>query len=133
MDARALTLPPSLVAWIPHLWRHVLFPGPSSADAGRPRLVPLFWLIVLPAVLLYPCLTFDLFEPDESRYAQVPREMLQRGDWVIPHLQAEPYLDKPPLFYWLVILSYRILGVSETAARLVPALAVHATILLCYL
>jgi 4-amino-4-deoxy-L-arabinose transferase-like glycosyltransferase len=90
-------------------------------------------LLFLPGILLYPCLRFDLFEPDESRYAQIPREMLQRGDWIVPHLQGEPYLDKPPLFYWLVLGCYRLLGVSEVTARLVPALAVHLTILLTYL
>jgi 4-amino-4-deoxy-L-arabinose transferase-like glycosyltransferase len=89
--------------------------------------------VVLPALLLYPSLRFDPFEPDESRYVQIPLEMLQRGDWVIPHLQGEPYLDKPPLFYWLVMGSYQALGVSVWAARLVPALAVHLTLLLCYL
>jgi 4-amino-4-deoxy-L-arabinose transferase-like glycosyltransferase len=134
MDARALAPPSrSLPAWLPYLWRHVLFPGTSSASSEPARPAALLWLLFLPGVLLYPCLAFDLFEPDESRYAQIPREMLQRGDWIIPHLQTEPYLDKPPLFYWLVMLAYQLLGVSEAAARLVPALAVHATILLCYL
>jgi 4-amino-4-deoxy-L-arabinose transferase-like glycosyltransferase len=96
----------------------------------RPATV--LWLLVLPSLLLYPALGFDLFEPDETRYAQLPREMLQRGEWVIPYLQGEPYLDKPPLVYWLVILSYRAFGVSPAAARLIPALAVHLTILLVY-
>ena len=89
------------------------------------------WLLdlaALPALLLYPCLAFHLFEPDESRYAQVPLEMLARGDLVVPTLQGEPYLDKPPLFYWLVMASYRVFGVHDWAARLVPALAVHVLV-----
>jgi 4-amino-4-deoxy-L-arabinose transferase-like glycosyltransferase len=90
-------------------------------------------LLILPAVLLYPSLSFHLLEPDESRYAEIPREMLQRGDLVVPVLQGEPYLDKPPLQYWLVAASYRLFGVSEAAARLPSALAVHATLLLVYL
>jgi 4-amino-4-deoxy-L-arabinose transferase-like glycosyltransferase len=90
-------------------------------------------LLVLPAVLLYPCLSFQLFEPDEGRYAEIPREMLARGDWVVPCLQGEPYLDKPPLLYWLVMLSYRSCGVADWSARLVPALAVHAAVLATYL
>ncbi len=130
MDA---ALPPSLLAWLPHLWRRVLFGGASSASHDPPRLISLLILTVVPAILLYPCLSFELFEPDESRYAQIPREMLARGDWVIPHLQGEPYLDKPPLFYWLVMFCYQLLGVSESAARLVPALAVHLSILASYL
>jgi 4-amino-4-deoxy-L-arabinose transferase-like glycosyltransferase len=59
--------------------------------------------------------------------------MLQNGEWVVPTLQGEPYLDKPPLMYWLVALSYRVLGVSPESARLVPALCVHLTILAVYL
>ena len=51
---------------------------------------------------------------------------------MVPHLQGQPYLDKPPLLYWLVMLSYQAFGVSEGAARLVPALAVHLTILAVY-
>jgi 4-amino-4-deoxy-L-arabinose transferase-like glycosyltransferase len=74
-----------------------------------------------------------LFEPDEGRYAQIPREMLDRGSWVLPTLQGEAYLDKPPLMYWLVAGSYAAFGVSETSARLVPAVCVHLTIMLLYL
>ena len=55
------------------------------------------------------------------------------GEWVVPTLQGEPYLDKPPLMYWLVKLSYMLFGVSEGSARLVPALCVHLTILAVYL
>jgi 4-amino-4-deoxy-L-arabinose transferase-like glycosyltransferase len=89
-------------------------------------------LIVLPALLIYPRLGFPLLEPDESRYAQIPAEMIARNDAVVPRLQGEPYLDKPPLFYWQVALSYRLAGVSEGAARLVPALAVHGCVLLSW-
>ncbi|HEV3204668.1 MAG TPA: glycosyltransferase family 39 protein [Gemmataceae bacterium] len=97
----------------------------------RWRSVLLF--LVLPAALLYPCMSFLLFEPDEGRYAEIPREMLARGEWIVPYLQGEPYLDKPPLLYWMVIGSYKLFGVHDWSARLVPALAVHATILLTYL
>jgi 4-amino-4-deoxy-L-arabinose transferase-like glycosyltransferase len=143
MDARAIEScenvplsnapPPALLAWLPYLWRHVLFAGGSSATTQPPRRAALLWLLFLPGVLLYPCLSFDLFEPDESRYAQIPREMLARGDWVVPVLQGEPYLDKPPLLYWLVAGCYRVFGVSGGAARLVPAVALHLCILLLYL
>jgi 4-amino-4-deoxy-L-arabinose transferase-like glycosyltransferase len=93
----------------------------------------LLLLLFLPGLLLYPCLSFYLFEPDEGRYAEIPREMMERGEWVVPYLQGEPYLDKPPLLYWLVMLSYRVFGVRDWAARLVPALAVHACLLATYL
>jgi 4-amino-4-deoxy-L-arabinose transferase-like glycosyltransferase len=125
-------LPSSLRSCLPLLWQRVLFPGVADA----PRLLSgraLLLLVILPAVVLYPCLAFPLFEPDEGRYAEIPREMLERGEWVVPYLQGEPYLDKPPLFYWLVMLSYRVFGPHDWAARLVPALAVHGTVLLTYL
>ncbi len=122
----------SLLAWFPYLWSRVLFPGPAPVRA------PVRWqavalLLLLPGALLYPCLAFRLFEPDEGRYAEIPREMFQRGEWVVPVLGGEPYLDKPPLVYWLVMVSYRVFGVHDWAARLVPALAVHASVLLTYL
>jgi 4-amino-4-deoxy-L-arabinose transferase-like glycosyltransferase len=124
-------MPQSLLAALPWLWTRILFPAASpggKAWCGR----ALLWLLILPGVLLYPCLSFYLFEPDEGRYAEIPREMLARGDWVVPYLQGEPYLDKPPLFYWLVMLSYGVFGVHDWSARLVPALAVHLTVLLTY-
>lgn len=124
---------PTLTDWFGQLWSRRLFAGPSRATIGPPRLVSLLVLLILPALLLYPRLGFRLIEPDESRYAQIPREMLQRGDLIVPTLQGEPYLDKPPLFYWLVILSYQTLGVHDWTARLVPAIAVHLTILVTYL
>jgi 4-amino-4-deoxy-L-arabinose transferase-like glycosyltransferase len=99
----------------------------------RPKLREFAWLAIVPAVLLYPCLSFWLFEPDEGRYAQIPWEMLARNDWTVPVLQGEPYLDKPPLFYWLVMASYRLFGAHDWSARLIPALAIHASILLTYL
>jgi hypothetical protein len=133
MDGVALTLPRTLSDWPGFFWSRVLFAGPSSASEHRPRLASILLLIVLPGLLLYPCLAFRLFEPDESRYAQIPAEMLQRGDFVVPMLQGEPYLDKPPLLYWAVMACYRLFGVHDWAARLVPALAVHATILAVYL
>jgi 4-amino-4-deoxy-L-arabinose transferase-like glycosyltransferase len=125
-------LPRSLPAWLPFLWSRVLFPGGSRYAAEPSRRSALLLLLLLPGVLLYPCLSFHLFEPDESRYAEIPREMLQRGEWVVPYLQGEPYLDKPPLLYWLIESSYALFGVQVWAARLVPALAVHACVLLVY-
>jgi dolichol-phosphate mannosyltransferase len=71
-------------------------------------------------------------EPDEGRYAEVVREMLASGDWGIPRLNGVPFYDKPLLFYWLVGGSFRLFGVGEAAARLVPALAAFLTVLACF-
>jgi 4-amino-4-deoxy-L-arabinose transferase-like glycosyltransferase len=120
------------LAWVRHLWTGILFPTAADANTAV-RLRSLLVVLVLPAALLYPCMNFMLLEPDEARYAQIPKEMLEDGGWVVPTLHNEPYLDKPPLMYWLVALSYKLFGVSEASARLIPALCVHGTILMVYL
>ena len=59
---------------------------------------------------------------DEPRYAQVAREMLARHDWVTPVLYGQPWLEKPPLYYWCAMLAYKATGgVSDTAARIPSA------------
>jgi 4-amino-4-deoxy-L-arabinose transferase-like glycosyltransferase len=65
---------------------------------------------------------FGLLGADEPRYAQVAREMLDRSDWVTPTLQGKAWLEKPVLYYWEAMLSFRLArGVSDQAARLPAA------------
>ncbi len=73
-----------------------------------------------------------LANPDEARYAEIPREMLLTGDWVTPALNAVPYFEKPPLVYWTVAVSRLLFGSGEFAARLTPALFGLGGILLTY-
>ncbi|HZR84337.1 MAG TPA: glycosyltransferase family 39 protein [Candidatus Binatia bacterium] len=75
---------------------------------------------------------FVLQDPDEGRYAEIPREMLELGDWITPRLNYVKYFEKPPLLYWLVGASYHAFGMSEWSARLAPALAGIATIALVH-
>ena len=126
------SLPRTVLGWVPFLWSRVLFPG-AAQQAQTWRWMPLLVLLLASGALLYPSLNMHLFEPDEGRYAQIPREMLERGDWIVPTLQGQPYLDKPPLFYWLVMGCYQLFGFHPWVARLVPALAVQGTILATYL
>lgn len=67
-------------------------------------------------------LWLPFFGPDEPRYAQVAREMFERGDWVTPTLGGFHWFEKPALLYWTQIASFNIFGVSEYAARIGPAL-----------
>jgi len=125
-------LPRTLMTWLPFLWSRVLFPGHVEPAAAW-RWAPFLLIAAVCAALLFPSLSFFLFEPDEGRYAQIPREMLARGEWIVPMHQGEPYFDKPPLFYWLVMGAYQVFGYHDWAARLVPALAVLACVGVTYL
>jgi 4-amino-4-deoxy-L-arabinose transferase-like glycosyltransferase len=74
-----------------------------------------------------------LYEPDEGRYAEIPREMLAGGDWVIPHLNALAYLEKPPLQYWITAFFYKSFGESEGTARLCTGLAGYLSLATIFL
>lgn len=84
----------------------------------------LFWIaaFVVIAAIYFFGLSIPLLGPDEPRYAQVAREMFERGDWVTPTLGGFDWFEKPALLYWLQIVSYNLFGVSEVAARLGSAL-----------
>jgi 4-amino-4-deoxy-L-arabinose transferase-like glycosyltransferase len=78
-----------------------------------------FWLLFagLAVFVYFFGLTVPLLGPDEPRYAQVAREMFERGDWVTPTLGGHHWFEKPALLYWLQIGSYTVFGVNEFAAR----------------
>ena len=71
-----------------------------------------------------------LFNPDEGRYAEIPREMVASGDWITPRLNDIKYFYKPPLQYWATALAYSAFGEHHWTARLWPALTGFAGILL---
>jgi 4-amino-4-deoxy-L-arabinose transferase-like glycosyltransferase len=75
---------------------------------------------------------YGLWEPDEARYAEISREMLSSGNYIVPHLNYVPYIEKPPLLYWLNALAMRVLGVNEFAARLVNALSALFIVCIAY-
>ena len=103
--------------------------APSAANpgwlyAGLAVFVAVLWLAILPAR--------PLFNPDEGRYAEIPREMLSGGDWVVPHLDGLAYIEKPPLQYWATAASLYAFGNSVFAARLYTALCALATLILVW-
>src|SRR6266446_3738945 len=73
-----------------------------------------------------------LIGADEPRYAQVAREMLERHDWTTPVLGGQPWLEKPPLYYWQAMMAYAIFGVSDWAARLPSAVDATFLVLVVY-
>jgi len=76
---------------------------------------------------------FGLIGADEPRYAQVAREMLERHDVITPTLNGQPWLEKPPLYYWQAMLAYSIFGVTDVAARLPGALDATLLVIAVYL
>ena len=64
-----------------------------------------------------------LNEPDEGRYSEIAREMIETGNWLVPHFWYLPHLDKPPMTYWLAAASMKLFGQNEWAVRLPIALA----------
>jgi 4-amino-4-deoxy-L-arabinose transferase-like glycosyltransferase len=70
---------------------------------------------------LYGLDAFPLRDNNEGLYAEIAREMLAGGNYVVPHLNGVPYIEKPPLLYWLCALSMKLLGPTPAAARLVSA------------
>jgi 4-amino-4-deoxy-L-arabinose transferase-like glycosyltransferase len=84
------------------------------------------WLAALfGAMMLWflPLGSYRLFNPDEGRYAEIPREMVASGDWVTPRLNALRYFEKPPLQYWATATAYELFGQHEWSARLWAALS----------
>jgi 4-amino-4-deoxy-L-arabinose transferase-like glycosyltransferase len=71
-----------------------------------------------------------LYKADESRYAEIPREMAASGDWVTPRLNGFKYFEKPPLQYWATAVFYETLGIRDWTSRLWSALLGFAGILL---
>jgi 4-amino-4-deoxy-L-arabinose transferase-like glycosyltransferase len=137
-------VPRTLATLLPFWWSRVLFAGdilPTGPERSRQvegghcwhsRLVAFALVTLLAVTLFFLGLGAPLLEPQESRYAEIPRQMLNQGRLLLPVLHGEPYLDKPPLLYWLVMGSYALFGIHDWAARLVPGLAGALTVLVTY-
>ncbi len=82
-----------------------------------------FLLATLAAIIWFSLLGYrDLFEPDEGRYAEIPREMVASGDWLTPRLNGFKYFEKPALQYWATAAGFVVFGESNATARLWPAI-----------
>jgi len=93
-------------------------------------------LLILAVVLGIPFFQYlgglPLIDPDEGRYAEIPREMLQRGDLITPTLNYVKYFEKPPLLYWINAASLKLFGLNEFGARFPSALSGLLTVLATY-
>jgi 4-amino-4-deoxy-L-arabinose transferase-like glycosyltransferase len=105
--------------------------GSSSTDGWFHELLLLFIVLTIPFLQYLGKL--PLIDPDEGRYAEIPREMLERGDLITPTLNYVKYFEKPPLLYWINAASIKIFGLNEFAVRLPSALCGLFTVLATYL
>lgn len=111
----------------------VLHQEPSTTRSVPDWARDLGWLLLaFGALTLFLLGRLPLANPDEARYAAIPREMLAQGDWVTPRLNDTRYFEKPPLVYWTVALSRVAFGPGEFSARLTPALFGLAGVALTY-
>ena len=88
--------------------------------------------LLLAAVWLGALGVRPLYKTDESRYAEIPREMVASGDWLTPRLNGFKYFEKPPLQYWATAAFFEAFGERDWAARLWTALTALAGIALAY-
>lgn len=93
-------------------------PPAATADAASSRTTALVLLALLGILFLVELPGTRLFEPDETRYAEIAREMVASGDWTTPRLNGAHYWEKPPLVYWMEAASLQAFGISPWTARL---------------
>ena len=93
---------------------------------------PVILILLFVIVYLLPLGMRSIVIPDETRYAEIPREMLETGNWVVPKLDGLRYFEKPVLGYWLNAVSIFVFGENAFAVRLPSALAVGLSALLIF-
>lgn len=92
------------------------------------------------AILFFGCVVFHilgtwtlpLVDRDEPRFAEASREMIERGNYIVPYFNNQLRLDKPPLTYWAQVASYQIFGENDFAARFPSAIAAALTAILIF-
>ncbi len=100
-------------------------------DTVRPSRLDVAYLALACGIAFFWQLgNLGLVGPDEPRYAQVAREMWERGGWLTPTLGGATWFEKPALLYWLMGFSFQLVGFNEWGARLPSAVAATFTVLL---
>src|ERR1700681_4094891 len=95
----------------------------SPVPSGHSRHTSAVFWLGLALLWFLPLNSPHLFDPDEGRYAEIPREMVASGDWVTPRLDGIKYFEKPALGYWATAVAFEVFGQHAWSVRLWPALS----------
>jgi 4-amino-4-deoxy-L-arabinose transferase-like glycosyltransferase len=105
-----------------------------TALAAKNPLFAVATIVLIAALFFIPFLgRVSLFDWDEANFAEAAREMIERGSYTQVTIDYEPFYQKPPLFLWLQVLSMKVFGVNEFAARFVNAVCGMVTLSVIYL
>ena len=107
-------------------------PETTAIPHLRSRWAHLALLLAIALPLLLVSLDLSFLDPDEGLYGDIAHEMLASGDWVLPSFNGLPYLEKPPLYFWLSMLTLRLDQDGEWALRIWSSLSALGTVLLAW-
>ncbi len=94
----------------------------------------ILWIWIVSAMLFIPFFSsVHLFDWDEINFAECAREMIETGDYFHVQIDYRPFWEKPPIFIWMQVLSMKLFGVNEFAARFPNAIAGIITLILLFI
>lgn len=88
------------------------------SEPDNSQRIPVWLLLIALATMVFGVADHDLWTPDEPREAEIGREMSAGSSLLVPHLAGEPFVEKPPFYYWVLALTIRLFGnaLGTTAA-----------------
>ena len=90
-------------------------------------------IILLATLFMLPYLgSVNLFDSNEVNYAESSREMILTGDYLNVQIDFQPFPEKPPLFFWFQVVSMKIFGINEFAARFPNFICGIVTLMILY-
>jgi 4-amino-4-deoxy-L-arabinose transferase len=124
-----------LVVYFRNMYLHY-----SSFIQKPSSLISKFKLYRFPALVLFMAMVlffnlgnWEVTESSEARYAQIPKEMIDSGDYLHPTLMGIYHYHKPPMTYWITVAAYKLFGISSWSARIFLQLAILIQVILVYL
>ncbi|HVT59329.1 MAG TPA: glycosyltransferase family 39 protein [Thermoanaerobaculia bacterium] len=107
--------------------------APSGQTAPRAPALPALAVALLAGAFSFAGIgSHSLWTPDEPRDAAVGKAMAASGDYVVPRLNGQPFLEKPPFYWWVQAASFKLLGASDATARVPSALFATLALLATY-